>query len=534
MKKRLIFSLIILALVMLSIEGAARIYEVYHPPLPADVRSRLRFQQLPREPLMEPELRGEPNRLVIHFPERGGQVFTKRKPPDEVRVVIIGGSAAAGLGVEDEACFHEIIERLLNQASPEKHFQVLNLGRVGLASAQVAYLLEKVAGAVQPDVIVAVMGNNEYLDVFSAFEHDQKVLRALPLSRALQRTSALARLLRPGLIVADSDESIPMEQKKVYLQHVQNYVTERLQRSLTKIGRVAQKQKASLLVCTMPANQKYLSLREWFFCGAEEQHEDFRKARWAMYVDLPGYAAYLMQKRIADDAQDISAHFVLALAHRQQGEAEGAKHHFSVVKKALQPERKYENQLAGRLMLATAVAEVDGNEAAMRLVSPWIEESKEYEKEESGPIAMFYLIAGDIEQARRLFANSLRYRYMVANEQINRTLTESTARIPSAHLVDLAAEISTRSPDGIPGFDSFLDYCHYNQRGHLVLAHVLARAIADSYDLPGSIPSPDEALNKRRMDYRLRWEQLPPFEQWEGPSPQWLRWTDELVAGSTK
>ncbi len=79
-------------------------------------------------------------------------------PPARPRVVVVGGSAAFGLRVSEEATFQARLGRQLPQ------LEILNAGVVGYLSGQELSLSVHRLLALQPDLIVAVNGWNDVYD----------------------------------------------------------------------------------------------------------------------------------------------------------------------------------------------------------------------------------------------------------------------------------------------------------------------------------------------------------------------------------
>ena len=83
----------------------------------------------------------------------------------------------------------------------------------------------------------------------------------------------------------------------------------------------------------------------------------------------------------------------------------------------------------------------------------------------------------------------------------------AAASPPHVHLVDLQAEAIAASPDGVPGYEQFLDYCHMNWRGYAAMAAKVQQTMEAAGVLPpgenSRVPSLDvlaEELGMARMD----------------------------------
>jgi hypothetical protein len=66
----------------------------------------------------------------------------------------------------------------------------------------------------------------------------------------------------------------------------------------------------------------------------------------------------------------------------------------------------------------------------------------------------------------------------------NALIREIAASAPHVHLVDLQAAAEDAAPDGVPGYEQFLDYCHMQWRGYAAMASVAQQAMEDAGVLP--------------------------------------------------
>ncbi|HEY9070025.1 MAG TPA: tetratricopeptide repeat protein [Candidatus Ozemobacteraceae bacterium] len=121
--------------------------------------------------------------------------FPKDKPPDTIRIFILGESAARGESLADFS-FGRMLRVLLQAAYPEKRFEVINTGIPGINS----WVLREFAAEISchaPDIVIFYGGHNEILGPYgpaSAF--------SLPSSRAFTRF----RLWLSGLMLAQVPE----------------------------------------------------------------------------------------------------------------------------------------------------------------------------------------------------------------------------------------------------------------------------------------------------------------------------------------
>ncbi len=271
--KRLIFTAAALVITLFVIESSVRVIEWYKPPAPVDARSPLAFQELPKsDPASIIRIDGLDHYSMV-WPERIGQTLPVEKGDDEIRIVFVGGSQAVGLGVAQPATFAAWIQRLLNDSGDHRRVRVINMAKTGYASPQLTYLLENSIELFNPDLVVTVMGNNEFLDTSLAI--NPKKQAPLTFARKLDRPFALARMLRPKQKPA-KEAKTDFVISKVKIPATTQFVEDRLRRSLRRMAYLAKKKGAGFMVCTVPVNLRFIHSRQWYFAGdGPEQDPDY-------------------------------------------------------------------------------------------------------------------------------------------------------------------------------------------------------------------------------------------------------------------
>ena len=85
----------------------------------------------------------------------------------------------------------------------------------------------------------------------------------------------------------------------------------------------------------------------------------------------------------------------------------------------------------------------------------------------------------------------------------NAVIREVAASAPHVHLVDLQAAAEAVAPQGVPGYDQFLDYCHMHWRGYAAMADVVQDALGTNELLPAgddaAVPSLDQLADQLDM-----------------------------------
>lgn len=252
-----------------AVEGGCRVLERWLPPGPVEARSAVGFQQLPDTPLLRP-IEGFPGWLR---PAPGliddSSLVIPPKEDGELRIVTLGGSAVGGWAVARRATFSAVMGQAMGADGGD--VRVINLGRIGYASAQMAWLFEEMAAELEPDLVLVVMGNNERHDLAVEVAREgraEPVLRR----RELFRLSALARRLRPERPIhgdPDGRAGVGSDDPPTHppdLAEIDAYAHARWRRSLRRIAAMAEVVGAPVLVGTVAANHRYRPAKhEWNF-----------------------------------------------------------------------------------------------------------------------------------------------------------------------------------------------------------------------------------------------------------------------------
>ncbi len=488
---RLAFFTILTPIAFLSlVEGGARLLE--SEPIPIEARSPCHFQQVEQDPRFR-ELSGLSDtglKVDPSWADNDHQVVHVPKPDDEFRIVMLGGSALGGWGLPPQAQLSGVVQRLLGQANPGKRVRVVNLGKTGWASPQLAWTFGKAAGRLDPDLVVTVMGNNERMDLANAialndFQHERLLAR-----RDALRRSALLRRLEPKPDVHLDLPSPPMPQRWDLPMHddITAYAMARLKRTVRRLAKDAD---APMVVASVPVNHRYhRGTKEWWFVGEDRMDaEPYRTAHWAWYYDAP--EAGLAAVAALDEAP---ADLLQGWFLKRLGRDDEAAAAFDAALAGIGPDP---GEAGARMMAAWATQGRFGADAAKALVVPWIDDLRAVSIEGQLPCDVPDLLwyAGDEEAAAPLYEECLLHRfYYRADAETNAGL-RAAADAAGAEFVDLDAAVRAASPHGVPAFEWFYDYCHYTPRGNVLAGTVLARALAPYLDVdPSALPTPDEAL----------------------------------------
>jgi hypothetical protein len=187
-KKTVIYSLLPLLALLVLLEGAGRVIELWRPPWKVDYGwgfdsdSKL-FIPSPTE---QDFMMTNPSKEVSFQKER----FEARKPQNVFRIFMLGGSSVNYLfgwlkGVE-EAFGEEFDSKV--------RFEVIDCGGLAYGTHRLVPILSEVMNY-EPDLILIYSGHNE----FEELEQSRFVnLKSLPLQKVLYK-SAFCRLIRDGI-----------------------------------------------------------------------------------------------------------------------------------------------------------------------------------------------------------------------------------------------------------------------------------------------------------------------------------------------
>jgi len=360
----------------------------------------------------------------------------------------------------------------------------------------------------------------------------------LTLVRRLERRFALARFFRPGQkvvedIAAAKHLGAMQELSEKRKRSISDYVENRLKRSVRTVAVAAKSVGSRMIVSTVPANIRFANLREWFFAGdGPGQPQDFVTARWAMRYGAPMKAIAIMKKRLAQSENDHPARFVLAMALQKAGETKTALEEYQRLVKDLKPSSIAGGSFSEWYMLISSISELQDEAAAKQTAALWFRRMEENIDDAYGrwQRATMHMALGEIDKARQLFREALAMDGHVirTGEKINHVLRVA-ASAAGVGAFDLNTEFTRHEPDGILGYDYFFDYCHYNARGHILAAHLLAKPVAEALGIGGGLASAKTGLEMETQLRKGRETDLPNLRWWSGADFDVSRLVDEVI-----
>ncbi len=337
-----------------------------------------------------------------------------RKPPDTLRLFVLGESAAMG-DPEPAYGFARQVERLLRARHPDRKVEVVNAAMTAINS----HVIREIARDCAPqagDVWLIYAGNNEVVGPFGAGTVFGRQAPRLAVVRAILAWKA-TRLSQffSGLIQRFARPT-EWEGMEMFLQQQVHRDDPRLGRvyqsfaaNLDAIVQLGRQSGAEVLLATVPVNLR----------------------------DCPPFGS---MHRAGLDA-----------AGRREWEqcfARGVK---------AETERRFADALAAYQQ--AALSDADFAELAFRRARCEL------------ALGQTAAAQADFRLARDL--DTLRFR---ADSRLNEIIRQTAAarRVP---LVDAEAECARRSPDGLPGDNLFYDHVHLNFAGNYAVATLFAAAV---------------------------------------------------------
>lgn len=107
------------------------------------------------------------------------------KESGEIRIVIVGGSAAVSWNIGEKCTLDSNLSRLLGERWPGRHFRIVNLGSGAWKSMQELISFQLHGLATDPDIVIAFDGFNDILHAYS-MPYDQPYTSGM-IAQAFER-----------------------------------------------------------------------------------------------------------------------------------------------------------------------------------------------------------------------------------------------------------------------------------------------------------------------------------------------------------
>lgn len=536
-KRKIFFAAVFTLGLLCVMEVASLMIERVRPVMDPDANSPMGFQEL-ADPYIEPwDYKGKDYFRTINL-NSICQFFEKQKPQGQIRIALLGASQAGFMGYTDSASYGRHLERLLRVQHPQKDIRVINLARTGFASGQIAEVTRRVFPQVRPDLVLAVFGNNEKMDVRALQSYGQVPPRLYILSTALCRKSALARLVS-SLIYRQDEENLagqnPIPMGRLSPEW-ERFWQGRLARSLSRIADQVDEVGAKFVVCRPPSNAMFYSGACWWW--AYQGHSELQsppldlmliKARhWMRYGPADKAVDQLVQ--FEQSCPGPASQVLLGMAYLKMGDVKKASFHYEKALAVL-PDKPDISQPAQTILRIKAHVGIGQEKAARKIAIEFLGKLAGIaDKELIGGIALYE--AGLTDQAREKIIGAADddWQGIHADGKVAAVLKGTSEKLGMPYY-DLDRTLARTTPAGISGWDLFADYCHFSPEGHIRMAGILLPIVEKNLGLPVTQSDPaGEVEAKMVRDLHGREKDFPQYNRWLGADQCIWAITDEYKA----
>jgi tetratricopeptide (TPR) repeat protein len=293
-------------------------------------------------------LRTNPNFAAPFFPPQFDITppnfrIARQKEPGHLRIFVLGESAARGTP-EPGFGFASQLGAQLRAAYPDRRFEIYNLGIVAINS-HVVYQIARQLGAVEPDLLVVYMGNNEVVGPYGPGSVNLSTAPPLWVIRSSvwigsSRTGQLFRRMlgifaRPASGTQDWHGMSTFKDRTVRgddprLEGVyRNY-----EANLRGIVGMAARRGIKTVLATVVANLRdcppFASLHRLGMTDAERSRWEsaFSKGRDLWELDQPDGAIHALGEALDLDPQYADAHYIMGLLLEAKGDERGSRIQF--------------------------------------------------------------------------------------------------------------------------------------------------------------------------------------------------------------
>lgn len=381
----------------------------------------------------------------------GTQEFSAKKPANMIRVFCLGGSTVRGRPYTTKTSFSRWLQIELKLRDPSRDYEVINCGGLSYASYRLARITEEVM-AYQPDVIVVATGHNEFLEDRTYQDVKSRSNRGGGIMDWLYslRMVTLARQLGSGADVEEARES-----EKTVMEHE---VKARLddQSGYASYHRDDEWQKQVV---------KHFghSLRAIIKMCDEHKVPLVLVGLGSNLRDCPPFKSELATT--LKDSQRTAFQLAYEAGQREEGNPQ----------QALEFYRKAEAIDAGHALLNYRMARCFD-----RL-------------DQAEQAADYYIRAKDTDVCPLRMVEDT-YQQLL-----------KVCRQTKTPLVDVRVSLEKLTPEGIPGYDQYMDHVHPTIRTHQFIAQRVADQLEQEEFISSNASLTDE---DRRQAYRNHFDQL--------------------------
>ena len=193
------------------------------------------------------------------------QSFPIDKEAGKTRIFVLGGSSANGFPRNADAAFSGVLDDVLAEVYPDRHFEVINAAGISYAMHRLNLVAEEIA-RYDPDVLVIYSGHNEFVErgFYEALKNRGATQNHLEHALAHTRIySALARTLAEARDTGSKGKdqfgmTVRREQNLNFTDQEKQAVVVDFQNTLQKLVRHAHDRNVRVILATVPCN-----LRDW-------------------------------------------------------------------------------------------------------------------------------------------------------------------------------------------------------------------------------------------------------------------------------
>ena len=176
---------------------------------------------------LSPNLNGVPGGKYVYTNSHGfrSPEIPIKKPPGQIRIMILGDSSAFGFRVKNEEAFGSITAKMLRQKYPGRDIRLINASVAGWTTYQARVFMEEKGWKYSPDIIIIAFNDDSQLEWKEDVERAPSPM-ILPLMKVLYGSHIylsakklvinsrikgdVSKLVRPPLKIAKN--RVPLEQ----------------------------------------------------------------------------------------------------------------------------------------------------------------------------------------------------------------------------------------------------------------------------------------------------------------------------------
>jgi tetratricopeptide (TPR) repeat protein len=191
--------------------------------------------------------------------------FVDPKPTNTIRIMLVGESAIQGYPQPRHLCASAFLQLMLQDASPGRKVEVINLGTTAIASFPILGILTDALNY-EPDLVIVYAGNNEFFGTYGVASSGRAGTRPwmLKVNRALHSLAVVQGLHQVLHRKQPSEDRTLMEEMMAQTYIAPNGWQRRaaannLYENIAEMIRRCHARGASVLICAPPTNERGLA-----------------------------------------------------------------------------------------------------------------------------------------------------------------------------------------------------------------------------------------------------------------------------------